>query len=433
MKLIILFLLFSVGAHAQIKTESVVTVSEAGKKPSETKAELLHEAILDSISRYSTELGINATEFKNKLTEKFNSYFEGFKERKLSQDLGKNYTKELSPEQRASIMAGLESHREEEFIRYARLERLLDSHAFKSLEKIPESQIVKGTIVLNLNRGRLEKFYKRLLSDDNKQYSKVMILPEINLIGMSWGELDIEKSTLFTDPILNSWSKWFTANQPSNLEEVIKCQDGCVEGFNNWLQIPQDEGMQVPELIRDSLWLKVLYHVRKVSFVPDINEWKFEWEGSLVLLDANTKLLLSSSTIPTQTRTWRGLDQKDLNSKLASALYRGALEGMTRFSKKIEESSRFNRLGRLVITGHKNIGDVLSLIELLRKEGSKLYLELKLDYFSQNEANLIYFYQGEEKSFTDLLSGVKELKSSHSYQVVNEYTGVHHLLRLIAE
>jgi hypothetical protein len=31
------------------------------------------------------------------------------------------------------------------------------------------------------------------------------------------------------------------------------------------------------------------------------------------------------------------------------------------------------------------------------------------------------------------LSSIKELKSSHRYTLVNEFTGVHHLLKLVTE
>ena len=72
-------------------------------------------------------------------------------------------------------------------------------------------------------------------------------------------------------------------------------------------------------------------------------------------------------------------------------------------------------------------------MDMLRKEGSKLNFEVQIDLFDQKETQLLCFYQGEEKSFTDLLSQVKELKSSQSYRLVNEFTGIHHVLKLVAE
>ena len=416
---------------AQLKTERTIIQKIETQKPDEAKKSLLHSAVLEGIEQYSTEIGIDPVVFRNKLNEKFNIHFEEWKTRQLKEKFGKNYATELSPEQKKTFLDGLDNHKEKELLKFARLERLVDSYAFTSFSHGADGWA--GTIILNLNRGKIEKFYKRLLSDQNKHYSKLIILPEINLIGISWPDLGLDKASLFTDPLMNSWSKWLTKNQPSNVEDIVKCTSDCLDDFREWLQIPQEEDMQVQDSIHHALWVKILYNVRKISFIPDINEWEFEWDGSIVLLDANTKLLLSSQNIKTRKKIWRGLDQKALNSALASAMYKSALGGLQKISKKVEDSSRFNRLSRLVITGHKNLGDVMSLIELLRKEGNKLYLELKLDFFKPNEAHLLCFYQGEEKSFTDLLSGVKELKSSHSYSLVNEFTGVNHVLKLIAE
>ncbi len=428
---LLMLLLSAPLSWAQLKTEKTITQNIDTRKSSEAKRSLLHAAVLEGIEQYATEIGIDQVVFRNKLNEKFNLHFEDWKKRQLKEKFGKNYATELSPEQKKTFLDGLEARKEKELLSFSRLERLVDSYAFKNFEHGTDGWT--GTVILNLNRGKIEKFYKRLQSDENKHYSKLIILPEINLIGITWSELGLDKSSSFTDPLMNSWSKWLTKNQPSNVEDIIECSSDCLDDFRQWLQIPQEEDMQVPDSIHHALWLKILFNVRKLSFIPDINEWEFEWDGSIVLLDANTKLLLSSRNIDTHHKTWRGLDQKALNSALASSMYKSALKGLSKINKKVEDSSRFNRLSRLVITGHKNLGDVMSLIELLKKEGNKLYLELKLDYFKPNEAHLLCFYQGEEKSFTDLLSGVKELKSSHSYSLVNEFTGVHHVLKLIAE
>lgn len=421
-------------AFAQVKIERSVTVSSSSKKDGEIKKLLLHTAILESIRESSQVLGIDSEAFQKKLEAKFTLFFEDWKERRLKENFGKNYAAELGEERKKAFLDGLEQNRSQEFIKFARLSRLTDSYAFKKIENSKtDPNEWKGEVVLNLSKGRLEKFYQRLESDENKHYERIVILPEINLLGSSWKELGVENAESFTTPLLNSWSTWLINNQPSNVEEILRCEGACVGEFSEWLQISQDEGMQIPEKLRNSLWLKILFNVRKVSFTPDIKEWSFEWDGSMVLLDSNTKLLLSSRTIPVRKKTWRGLEQKELNSALASLMYKSALDSLVKMTKKIEDSSRFNRLARLVISGHQNLGDVIFLMEMLRREGEKLYLELKLDSFNQKEASLLGFYQGEEKSFTDLLSGVKEIKSSQSFRLVSEFTGIHHEIKLVGE
>jgi hypothetical protein len=273
--------------------------------------------------------------------------------------------------------------------------------------------------------------FLRAQTEAPKEFSKLYVVPEINLSGISWQDLGLEKSSSFSDPIADSWVKWINNALPQNLSEVSPCTGDCYFDFLNWIQLKQGEGMQVPSQYQNALWLKISFTVRRLSFKPDLNEWKMEWDGSAVLLDSNTKQTLYSQTLYPEERTWQGLDQKNLNSVLASGMYKTALDAVMKSSKKIE-TSKLSRLDRLVIQGHRNLDDILSLMNLLRKEGESIALSLKIDQFGNQEAQILCFYRGEEKSFTDLLSRLKELKSTQSYRLVNESTGVHPVLKLIA-
>jgi len=425
----IFLILFAPMTWAQIETQKQVSSAVKTEKQEEAKPFLLHNAVLETIKQYSTELGIDYKVLNEKLFEKFKVYYEAHKNRKLVEKFGKNA--ELTDEQKKTFLEGLDSHKEIEFVQFAKLGSLVDNFAFKEISK--EAEVWKATVVLNLNRPKIERYYSRLINPESKTYSKILILPEINLIGLNWTDLGVDKSTTFTNVLMNSWSKWLATNQPSNVEEIVECNDQCLLEYARWQQIPQEEGMQVSEEVLNALWLRVSFNLRKISFVQDINEWQFEWDGSVVLIDSNTKKIIYSFTMLPETKTWRGLDQKTMNSALASSMYRSPLDPLNKVIKKIQESPRLNRLSRLVIQGHKHLGDVLSLMDLLRKEGSKLNFEVQIDVFNQKEAQLLCFYQGEEKSFTDLLSQVKELKSSHSYRLVNEFTGIHQVLKLVAE
>lgn len=271
----------------------------------------------------------------------------------------------------------------------------------------------------------------RAQTETPKEFSKLFVVPEINLSGITWQDLGLEKSSSFTDPIADSWVKWISNGLPQNLSEATPCTGDCYFDFLNWIQLKQGEGMQVPSQYQNALWLKISFTVRRLSFKPDLNEWKMEWDGSAVLLDSNTKQILYSQTLYPEERTWQGLDQKSINSVLASGMYKTALDAVMKSSKKIE-TSKLSRLDRLVIQGHRNLDDILSLMNLLRKEGESIHLSLKIDQFGNQEAQILCFYRGEEKSFTDLLSRLKELKSTQSYRLVNESTGVHPVLKLIA-
>lgn len=436
MKRIVFLIMFIIApmSWAQIETEKIVTQTLSVSNADEAKPYLLHQAVMDTIVQYSTEMGIDSSILKAKLEEKFARHFEDYKGRKVTEKFGKNYAASLSEEGKKIFLEGLDKNRTQEFIRYAKFDQLLDRYAFKQIENDPaKPESWKATVVLNLNRTKVLRFYSRLTSVNEKQYSRLQILSDINLIGMAWTDLGLETETTFTDPLLKSWLKWYSNNLPENVEEVSVCSGSCLQEFSQWQQLPQEEGMTVSENILNGLWLKISFNLRKVSFIQSINEWQFEWDGSVILLDVNTKKIISSYTMLPETKTFRNLDQKGLNSALASSMYRSPLDPLSKITKKVQDTPRLNRLSRLGIQGHKHLGDVLSLMELLKKEGENLSLELQIDLFTQKEAQLLCFYQGEEKSFTDLLSRVKELKSSHSYSLVNEFTGIHHVLKLIAE
>jgi hypothetical protein len=419
---------------AQIETELTVTKTIPLQKVEEAKPHLVHQAVKDAIVQYSTEMDFDATAFEKKLGEKFLVHFKDYKKRRMTAKFGKNYDKTLGDEQKKAFLDHLEAQREDQYIKFTKFDRLLDSYAFRQIENDPATpHLWKAIVVIKLNREKLEKYNLRLLADGSKHYSRVHLISEINLLGMSWSELAVEKSAIFTDPLMSSWQKWLTTNQPINVEEITLCTGNCLEDFGEWQQMAQEERMTIPEHLLNSLWLRVSFNLRKVFFMAAINEWKFEWDGSVVLLDANTKKIISSHTLSSESKTWLGLGAKELNSALASAMYRSPLDALSKVVRKVQETPRLNQLNRLVVQGHRHLGDVLFLTDLLKKMGSKINLELSMDLFSRNEAQLLCFYQGEEKSFTDLLSQVKELKSSHSYSVVNEFTGVHHVLKLIAE
>lgn len=435
MKLLALLLFFfSTSTLAQLASERTVSMKLNVQSQKEAKPILLHEAVKATIDQFSTEMGFDSKVFLTHLNAKFAKYFEAYKVRRMSEKFGKNFSAELTEDQKKIFLDGLEEQRQLLFIKFSRLEQVLDSYAFKEIQRDQETpELWKATVVFNLNRSKLEKLNARLSSGDSKQYSKLLIISEINLINMNWNDLGLEQSSVFSGPLMSSWLKWMDSNGPSNVEEINLCTGECLTSFNSWQDLPQEEGMNVPENLLNGAWLKVSFNLRKISYSKGLNEWEFEWDGSVVMLDMNTKKILSSHTILPENKNWRGLDQKGLNSSLASAMYRSPLDAFQKSVRKLQDNLRLNRLSRLVIQGHSHMGDVLSLMDLLKKEGNKLNLELQMDLFTQKEAQVLCFYQGEEKSFTDLLSRLKELKSSHSYRLVNEFTGIHHVLKLIAE
>lgn len=234
------------------------------------------------------------------------------------------------------------------------------------------------------------------------------------------------------NPLNDSWIKWLNENIPNTVEEVVLCDSSCLNFYSSWTET-QAESLNVPEEYVHSVFLKVNLFLKRTGLQSQVGEMSFEWEGRSLIQDIETKKILGSFTLQNEHRSFRSADQKALNSSLASSLYRSPISAFMHFRNKLEEKLGFNRVTRLVIKGQKHLGDVLALAELLKTRGTSLGLEVHLASFAKDEATVICYYKGEEKSFTDLLSSIKELKSSHSYTLVNEFTGVQHVLKLVTE
>lgn len=429
--LFLFFIFFSTSLLAQQTIEKKIEKKIIAEQE-EAKAILLHEVVISVLPELCKELEIDLKSFNEMIEEKFKIYFQSYKERKLTEKFGKNFATELTEDQKNEFMKGLETLREVEFRRFTRYESILDHYSFKSLSK-NESNVWSATVIVNINKEKFQKLKDRIFSNDLKLFNKINVVAEINPIHMTWKDLSLETEDQFSNPLVQSWVKWLNNNSPQNVDQIVECTGKCFSDFYTWIEVSQDEGMKISEEYLNNLWLKFSFNLRKINFRPNINEWELEWDGSAVILDANTKLIIGAFTIPLEKRVWRGLDQKELNSELASSIYRSGLDPLNKSVKKIQDSERFNRVKRIVIKGHQRLGDVIQLTEMLRKMGERIHLELGLDFFGLDEAHLLCFYQGEEKSFTDVLSQLKELKSSHRYKLINDSTGVHHLIRFVTE
>lgn len=435
MKWFLLVMFFCTEVYAQLNNSVEFQKRIDTSSVESAKKELLFDASMKSIEKFAPEMGYKFEQFETKLNQKFISYFESYKEKKLAERFGKNYKTTLSDKDKSSFLNALELQRNEEFIKFSRVLGAVSAYSFKRIDYVEgEGGAWVGNVDLTLDRIRLERLLRKFINDESKPYSKLLLLSEIDLFSFGWGDLGLENAESFLDPINTSWLKWLNENLPTTVEEVVVCDSLCKSFYSSWSEASQDElEYRVTPDFTNAVWVKVTLHLKRTNYVASAHESRLQWDGRVILQDVNTKRILGTYELGEETRTFREADQKLLNSAIASALYRSPLSAFTQFSRKLQEKVGLNRVSKLTIKGHKHLGDALALMDLLRTRGSALGLEVNLDHFTKDAAQLICFYKGEEKSFTDLLSALKELKSSQSYVLVNEFTGTQHVLKLVAE
>ena len=433
MRLFVLtFILFTNYAKAQLVDSFTLNEELSSSTEASARNDLLFLATLKGMEKNAQELGVRFEEFDQKLKAKFREYFERYKERKLVDKFGASYKQTLGENEKNAFLASLLSEERELYIKYSRVFDILKSYSFSGLaQESIGSKRWKAKIDIDIDKVKLEKLFRKIISDEKKSISKVLLLVEIDPYQFTWNDLGLETDKLFLNPIYLAWQKWMSENLPSTVEEVQICDKSCLHFYSNWSA--STNSAELSEDYLDAVFVKINFQLKRTAHDDQLLEDRFEWEGRTVLQDVNTKRILSSFSLPPENRTFRQQDLKSINSALASNLYRSPLTAFMQFNRKLEEKLGFNRVSQLVIKGQQHLGDVFALMEMMKTRGSLLGLDVSLDSFSKDQANLVCFYRGEEKSFSDLLSGIKELKSTHRFSLVDEFTGVHYVIKLISE
>jgi hypothetical protein len=425
------FLIFSSLSWGE--TEYVRKRQISGKDLSESlaKEQQIHNTIWEVIIERSGELKFDPSTLTSSVQERFNHHWAQVKDRRLREKFGKAF--ELSEEVKKTFLEGLEARKDEEFIRFLRLNSLVTSHGFKS-HLLGTDGSWTSEVFFSFDQEKLDRFLKRFLSKEAWDYDALYIISEIGLIGLTWKDLGLEKSEDFLSPLRSSWIDLAEKASSSKIEKIDDCIESCFQEFREWLNSSlAQRSLDADSYFRRSLVLKISYSLKKTGSRLQFGELDLEWEGKFILLDGESKKSLYSASIPIVQKTFQQQAFKALNSSIAGHMYRNSKDLFQGLEAVIKSSKRFSRLSYLTLTGHSHLGDVLVFNEKLRKEGEGLSLDPQIDLFTQKEAKILAFYRGEEKSFIDLLSRLKELKSSQSYKIFSEPVGNGFLLKFVAE
>lgn len=248
---------------------------------------------------------------------------------------------------------------------------------------------------------------------------------EVNWNDFNWVDLGLDQENSFSNPILSSWQKYIAENASG--KGIAECLEECRSFISTWQDknpaLLSETGL--PETYRNGFFIKVSVNLSRGKY-----SGKFRWSGRVLLFDLNSKEIILSSELSPEEKIWSVQDQKRLNSLLATRIYQSALGPLKAMASKLEENLAYTKASRLVIRGSGQLAHTEDLLKLIKSEGAKLGVVVRWDFVQQGEAQFLCFYRGEEKSFSDLLSQLKELKSSHSYSITHEMSGSDHVLQL---
>lgn len=405
--LIICLSLLSNFALAQFDSREDVSMnftSFGEMRGEEVKRALLHQAASQAMEKFAVELGFDFNGYQNKLVENFQEYYE--------QKLEVNKDENLSAQEAYK-------RRQLDFYQYSKHSDLLKSYSFISSAK--NSQVAnqwQAVIQLSLDSVKLQRLMRRTLQADSKKFSKLWLIVETNIHSFKWSDIGLERESSFSQALGVAWKNWWGENLPANFDEVELCHEDCLNYLRSWQVTSRSKAFN-PDY-SDGVWLNISYDIYQEGN-GSAQFPSFKWESRVVFTDINTKKALGSLSNKGKSRGLRGGDLHRLNSTLASQIFASTSGKFTQMKNFIEQVVKLNQVGHLSIEGHQHLGDVIAVKELIKTRGSSLGLEIELDHFSQDKANLLYFYQGEAKAFRDLLNRINELKSSKVYELKTQF------------
>jgi hypothetical protein len=435
LKINILILIFFVSSSlwAQTSQEVDVKLKTQTKETGLVKQSLLFQASLNSVEKLAPEFQVNYLEFKKKLDLKFQDFFKNYKSKKLAERFGSSYAETLTSEEKTQFLQTLAFKEEELYQNYSGLLLAIKSQKVKNLKQDPaDPESWSASFELELDKTKLASIFKRVMGEDSSVVSRLYLYTELDNLSFQWEEMNLSEASHFIYPIQTSWLQWFKDNLGNLFDDIQVCEQKCFQFYRDWSSAEATQ-LSIPLDYSDARLLRIHLKLKKDRANPSLYESSFSWEGRVILQDINTKKILGSFTLPAENKTFKNLDQKTLNSTLASYLYRLPLTSFLQLKNTLESNKAPVKVAPIILKGFRHLGDVQGYILALKSRGNLLGLDVVLSSFSKEEAFLTCYYKGEEKSFSDLLSGIKELKLSQTYNLIGDFSGVHHTIKFVTE
>ncbi len=232
---------------------------------------------------------------------------------------------------------------------------------------------------------------------------RLVIVNQTEYLGFVWTEMEVEKAE-FESSFDDLWVNHFREFDLSTISEIEFCRHDCLDQYNNWKMSKE------PKELKDSLILELKFRVSSQTLKVLLGETRLNLDGGVVLLDGNNKKIIYHRDLPSMTKSFNLKNKKELNSKIATEIYRFPLGLMPEIKKTLLSLSQ-SQNWRMKLLGVKSLSEILKIKDWIQLRGINKGGEVSLESFSQNQSVLRVIELGEEKSNQDRLKSLKELES----------------------
>lgn len=252
---------------------------------------------------------------------------------------------------------------------------------------------------------------------------KLYIISDFHIDGFSWSDLALTQEEHFSGPVVRAWERWLKERFAGEFDDIQVCDKACLGFYEKWGKSLPEKAKEVDPQFNNSYFFKIDLMLRK--FIQT-----YSWNGRAGFLEVASKRSFALSEIPEVKRKWGIEDQKTMTSSFATDVYRFSLQTFAQAVEAFKKEKHYQQVLRLYVSGHKRLEDIQMLVSELESKSKELGILYKIESFGRNESELLVYLSGEEKSFSDLLSRLKELKLSQSYKIVHESSNGKHEIKL---
>ena len=411
-------LLFSNSAFAMISGNGSF-VSQKGDSAVFIKKQLKYQAFKDIITRELSSMKLDPQIFWQHHYDQFEDSFqsirqklkENFDQQKLS---AREYQDALRI-QRLSAMA-----------RFGKLNRLIKSYSEKGHTRSFDNPRIRHLeIDATLDRRALARLYFKTIRSKQKShdYQRLHLTTEFQLQGENWTAIGVNKKSDFTETLNFHWKKWFEKHYPK-IKDVVLVDSASWEYLKNHLQVPHLEtqaghynnsNASIPHPFQNGLWISLKIYLKKMEELNLSKKRRFLIEGSIVMIDLNTRKVVTHKDIPRITKEYDFSTPHKLSSDLATLIWKLPLKIFR--SKPTQTVLDTKRMG-LVIREIDSIRDLMQIKELLINRGLGMRFQPLIATYSGNYGIIQLAYQGTTDKALNIVKSLNGVQLAREKKLV---------------
>ncbi|MBY0516772.1 MAG: hypothetical protein K2P81_07685 [Bacteriovoracaceae bacterium] len=397
--------------------ESEMTMTSAVPEDDVRQA-IFRKSVEDLIKSEMRKMNLEVDAYDSAFNKKFETFYAQVEPR-LKAELG---PQQLTPD---ALVQKLTYEKNKSRFVFAGWDKLLKKYTIRKFAPHPDSVGVwQMTLEGEPDAKLLSVHVQRMLQEESKTFRKLYLLANVQPLNFSWTDLKLTKAEEFVSPIEAEWLKWFQENTPTDVEEVVICDQACRDLLDKW-RLQDEKNMSSfvsPELI-GSLLLTVNINLNREVSSGSLPETKMSYAGGLILQDLNTKQVLQYADLPSEIQNLRMGEQKQFNSAVASHCYRYPLGKFLEVKNQVGKSVSLSNSMLIRIINPTHLGQALRFIEWIRVKAAPMQAHGKLDSFKSGEARVLVFFRGEGNKFKSLVEAAKELESEWGRPLTVDTTG----------